>query len=233
MIGRIKRTPRKTYGRRNIFGLSPLPEVLKCGLPFNAKGPGTHARTCIGTRPSRTLEPTMGGLPEDEGVKAVGEREEPSTASPYNRTHREGGRRAENSEQEGPSPGFLAPLIAVGRRSSMMSPATIPQILTPGSVATQALQSLMLDSPGGEETCFQKEMSLYNVSVKRRRFRLPNGSFQSSKGSRGRVPLADPIPSQVLAPSLQRLRPLCPLPETAPPPPSGWMPRELRGSGAL
>ncbi len=62
---------------------------------------------------------------------------------------------------------------------------------------------------------------------------FPERSFHISKGSPRRRPLTGPIPLQVLAPSLQRLCHLRPLPETAPPPPPRWMPRELRGCSAL
>jgi hypothetical protein len=41
---------------------------------------------------------------------------------------------------------------------------------TPGSAAAQSLQSLVLYFPGGEENWLQKEISMYNVPVKRRCF---------------------------------------------------------------
>ena len=49
----------------------------------------------------------------------------------------------------------------------MMSLAMTPGSSTPGSVATQALRALMLDSAGGAKKWLVTEISLYDVPVKR------------------------------------------------------------------
>jgi len=69
-----------------------------------------------------------------------------------------------------PSPGFPAPLIAVGERSNMISPSAIPGSSTPRSTTAQAINFLMLQSPEEEENWLLHEISNFNVPVKRRRF---------------------------------------------------------------
>ena len=51
-----------------------------------------------------------------------------------------------------------------------MSPVTIPGSITPRSAAAQALNNLMLHSPEGEVSWLQKEISNFNVPIKRRCF---------------------------------------------------------------
>ncbi len=121
----------------------------KCGIPFNANGLGTHARSCSGTRPSRPLE-LAASRSREEGNENV--EETPSTAGLATSMHRTGlGSNASDPERENPSPGFLAPHIAASTRSNMLSPATIPRYTTPGSATAQAINALMLHSSEGEE----------------------------------------------------------------------------------
>ncbi len=70
-----------------------------------------------------------------------------------------------------PSPGFLAPLIAAGGRSSMLSPASIPGSTNPGSAASQALDSIMHQSLEGVDNWLLNEIFSFNVPVKRRCFK--------------------------------------------------------------
>ncbi len=94
----------------------------KCGPPFTLKGMGAHARSCNKSRPSRPLEPATSdsrGTIIAESAAVEGS-ETPSTAGRLNNSHN----LAEGSGA--PSHGFLAPLIAVGGKSSMLSPAAIP-----------------------------------------------------------------------------------------------------------
>ncbi len=51
-----------------------------------------------------------------------------------------------------------------------MSPVIIPGSTTPGSATAHALNILMLHSPEGEENWLLKEISIFNVPVKRRCF---------------------------------------------------------------
>ncbi len=82
----------------------------KCGLPFTAKGLGTHARSCSGTRPSRPLELEASRSWEEENEDVE---ETPSTACLAIIMHQTGlGSSASDLEKENPSPGFLAPLFA-------------------------------------------------------------------------------------------------------------------------
>ena len=112
----------------------------KCGLPFTLKGMEAHARFCNGSRPSRSLEHVASGSNGNniEALEAVEGNETPFTSGRVNNSRY-------MTEGSGmPSPGFLAPLIVAGGRSSMLSPAGIPRSTTHGSADEQALNSIML-----------------------------------------------------------------------------------------
>ena len=49
----------------------------------------------------------------------------------------------------------------------------------------------------------------------------------------GRDPLAGVVAAPLLSSGLQRILPLRPLPEAAPPPSTGWLPGELRGGSIV
>ncbi len=93
-----------------------------CGFPFTFKSLGAHARFCSGPRPSRPLEPLASCLLgiDNEDSGAGGGSGTPSTVGRVDNSRRLAGGSVE------PSLGFLALLIAVGGRSIMLSPATIP-----------------------------------------------------------------------------------------------------------
>jgi hypothetical protein len=133
---------------------------------------------------------------------------------------------------ENPSPGFLAPLIAAGRRSNTLSPATIPGSTTPCNAAAHALQALMLHSSEGEVKWMLNEIFGYNVPVKRRCF-----PKETSKALREAL---DETLS--LSFSLHKSSPLAMsafalfglyLPEIASTPPPGRLSGQLRGNCSL
>jgi len=97
-----------------------------------------------------------------------------------------------------PSPGFLAPLIAAGSKSSMLSPTLIPGSTTPGSDAAQALDYIMHRSSQGVDNWLLHEISSFNVPAKRRCF--------PKEASRALREALDETRS--LAPSLHKSSPL-------------------------
>ncbi len=137
----------------------------KCGLPFTVKGLGAHSRSCGEHRPSRPLA-SIASVSDGDGGVFHGSPAEPYLSLISRNLHAEGSSQGE----ERASQCFLPPLIAAGRRSSMMSPASQPGSSTPGSAATQALQAMMRNSVGGEDKWLMDEIANFNVPVKRRKF---------------------------------------------------------------
>ena len=102
--------------------------ILKCSLPFTAKGLGAHARSCKGTRPPRPLE-LIASCSGGDGERA-GQRQDAESQG-----RSSGELRGSTPGEKNSSPGFLPPLIAADRRINMMSPALIHGSSTPGSAA--------------------------------------------------------------------------------------------------
>ena len=80
----------------------------------------------------------------------------------------------------------------------MMSPASQPGSSTPGSVAAQALQAMMLNSAKGEDKWLIDEIANYNVPVKRRKF--PKSLHHSSPLAFSAYSLFVLFPSLLLRP---------------------------------